>query len=101
MIRILAAILLGAAPLTACASYPERAVVQGGELGGLTFSDAPAGAVVFINGQQVGSAQSFDGVNGVLELERGRYLVEVRAGGQVLLTREVYVGEAVADLNVQ
>ncbi|MFW6413559.1 MAG: hypothetical protein ACOC0V_05430 [Oceanicaulis sp.] len=100
MIRLFAA-AAAAALVAACASYPERAVVQGGELGGLTFSDAPVGAVVFVNGAEMGPAAAFDGVAGVLELDRGRYHVEVRLGGQALVSRQIYLGDAIADIDVR
>jgi hypothetical protein len=90
--RILAAGLLSLS-VTACAtSYPQREVTQGGSEATLAFSDAPEGAMVFLNRQPVGEATMFDGVEGVLEVPPGRHLVSVMLGNATLYEQEVYVG---------
>lgn len=88
--------------LGACAtSYPERTVTQGSERGAIALADAPVGAMLFVNGSPMGLAAQYDGEAGVLELERGRYLVEVRLGAQTIFQREVYLGDAVMTLDVR
>ncbi|MGJ3233250.1 MAG: hypothetical protein ACFE0P_15780 [Oceanicaulis sp.] len=94
-------ILAATVSLSACASYPERTVTQGGERGAIALQDAPAGAELFVNGASMGPAAQYDGEAGVLELERGRYLVEVRVGAQTIFQREVYLGDAVMTLDVR
>lgn len=98
---LLLSIVLGSG-LAACASYPERDVVQGGEQGALAFTDAPPGAIVFVDNIAAGEAARFDGRNLVLEIAPGRHLVRVQNAGTVLLEREVFVGRgAVVTLDVQ
>lgn len=88
----LAAVACVMAVVSACASYPERRVTQGGSEAALAFEDAPAGAAVYLNNIYVGTTDAFDGVNGVLDVPPGRHRVRVELGGNVLVDREVFVG---------
>ncbi len=100
--RFLAMFVLVFAAGCASPSYPERSIAQGGVGGGVSFPDAPADAVVLVNGQRFGSASQFDGVEGFLSLSRGTHLIEVRtATGETLLRRQIYVGNGVARVEIQ
>jgi hypothetical protein len=53
---------------------------------------APKGAVLFLDGKAVGEAAAYAGTPGVLLVEPGTHIVEVRLGETLLLSQKVYLG---------
>ena len=53
---------------------------------------APAGAVLFLDGQASGAADAYAGRPGVLRVAPGTHRVEVRAGGRLLFSQMVFLG---------
>ncbi|WP_417491508.1 PEGA domain-containing protein [Maricaulis sp.] len=103
MIRIAAALTGLALVLTGCATqYPERQTTMGGEMARIAFSDAPAGANVYIDNLAYGLAESFQVGQRVLEIAPGRHRVRVEANGHVYLDREIFAGRgAVLEIDIQ
>ncbi len=53
---------------------------------------APKGAVLFVDGKPVGSASAYAGDPGVLRVEPGTHVFEVRLGETLLMSRKVFLG---------
>lgn len=67
----------------------------------IRFVDAPPQAEVFVDGKPVGLASDYSGHPGVLQLEAGTHVIEVRLKGQTLLSTQVFLeGEALRDIRV-
>jgi hypothetical protein len=58
----------------------------------LLIAGAPQGAVLYLDGKAVGPADAYRGEPGVLLVEAGTHLVEVRLGDRVVLTQKVFLG---------
>jgi hypothetical protein len=58
----------------------------------LLLTGAPDGAVLFLDGRQVGPASAYGGQPGVLLVEPGTHIVEIRVGDRLLLSRKVFFG---------
>lgn len=58
----------------------------------ILIQQAPQGSVVFVDGKEVGQAKDYNGNPGVLLMEAGTHLVEVRLGDQVLISQRVFLG---------
>lgn len=58
----------------------------------IMIQQAPQGSVVFVDGKEVGQAKDYNGEPGVLLLEAGTHLVEVRLGDQVLISQRIFLG---------
>lgn len=58
----------------------------------ILIQQAPADAIVLVDGKEVGQARNFNGNPGVLLIEAGTHLVEVRLGDQVLISQRVFLG---------
>lgn len=71
--------------------YPTGRVTIPDERPSLAFKGAPAGSVVFVDGNAMGSAAQFDGGERVLLVEPGNHIVQVRLGDRVLLKRNVFL----------
>ena len=54
--------------------------------------DAPKGAQLFVDGNSMGQADSYDGVPSVLVLEPGTHLVEVKIGERLLFSQRIFFG---------
>lgn len=68
----------------------------------LAFTNAPIGSVVVVDGNNMGLAASFDGVENVLLVEPGIHYVEVRMGEKVLFSQRVFLsGQATRTFVVQ
>lgn len=81
-------LLLSAA---ACA-MPSTVVQTPDTRPGLAIEGAPAGAILFLDGVQVGEANRYDGQPNVLRVEPGTHTVKIRgADGAELLEQKVYV----------
>lgn len=52
---------------------------------------APAGAVLFLDGLQVGDPADYDGNPGVLRVEAGTHELELRVDGRAVFTQRVFV----------
>ena len=76
--------------LAACAG-PSTVVHTVDNRPAIAVVGAPAGAVLFVDGAQVGDAAAYDGNPGVLRVEPGTHLVEIRVGGQPAFSQKVFV----------
>ncbi|HTN51927.1 MAG TPA: hypothetical protein VML50_05955 [Anaeromyxobacter sp.] len=75
----------------ACAG-PQTTVRTPDTRPALAFEGAPAGAVLFVDGLQIGDPSLYDGQPQVLVVEPGTHLVVIRAAdGAVILEQKVYV----------
>ena len=77
--------------IAASCSYPSSRTDIPDERPSLAFTDAPAGAAVYVDGLNMGLASDFNGTDKVLLVEPGNHLVEVRAGSTVLISRRVFL----------
>lgn len=86
----LAVIVLAA--FTGCdIGYPSSRTDITDERPSIAFSGAPDGSVIYIDGQEIGSATQYSGGDKVLLVEPGNHVVQVRLGTQILLTRRVFL----------
>lgn len=81
-------VLFLALALTACA-LPTTQVNAGTARPTLTVLGAPAGAVLFIDGLQIGAAANYNGKPNTLLIEEGVHRVELRQGATVLMARQI------------
>ena len=83
--------------LAGCA-MPHSQVVSGSTRPTLSLVGAPNDSELVLDGQLVGPASQYDGVNGVMSIEEGPHSVEVRQGPAVLAKKKILAasGEAVA-----
>jgi len=83
-ILILPLLLACADPVTVVRTVDARPriLVQG----------APAGAVLYVDGKPMGEAAAYAGAPGVLVLEPGTHVLEIRAGDTLLLSQKVFLG---------
>ena len=89
----LAILLLGVLFTLAACTYPNASVNRTENRPTIAVVGAPQGAVLEVDGVNHGSATRFDGNPEVLLVESGSHEVRVIRGGQVLLARNVFVGE--------
>jgi len=96
MIRFLCVATLVAA-LAGC-STPVSQVASGSARPSLSLLGAPAGSELTLDGQSLGDASHYDGVNGVMSVEEGPHAIEVRQGSVILVKKRIFAadGEAVA-----
>jgi len=93
-------LLLIAILLSSCA-MPSTTVRTTDTRPGLSFSGAPEGATVYLDGLPVGRAEQYDGQPGVLTVEPGAHQVSVKApDGTVLLERKVYLESEIKTIQV-
>jgi len=84
-------LLLGFLLAAACAG-PQTQVTTPDTRPALAFQGAPDGAVLLVDGRQVGEASAYDGQPRFLVVEPGTHLVVVRGvDGTVLLEQKVYL----------
>ena len=58
----------------------------------IAITNAPGGAILYVDGELVGEAREYDGKPEVLILERGTHTVTIKAkDGTTLLERTVFV----------
>lgn len=62
---------------------------------------APAGAALFLDGIPVGDPGEYDGNPGVLRVEAGTHLVEIRVGGTTTFSQRVFVESELKTVRVQ
>jgi hypothetical protein len=94
MIRPLA-IVFSLSLLGACAAYPKSEANQGGPQSGLYFVNAPANAVVSIDGGAGIDAAVFDGHRRILTVAPGPHRVTVSAGPRILYDKPVSIDAGV------
>lgn len=54
--------------------------------------DAPKGAVLYVDGVSMGQADSYRGDPGVLLLDPGTHLIEVKAADRLLFSQRIFFG---------
>jgi hypothetical protein len=92
--------LLFAVLLSGCA-MPSTVVRSPDTRPSLAFPDAPEGAVVFLDGLQMGEAAKYDGQPKTLIVEPGTHLVTIRSpDGAVLLEKKVFVESELKEVKV-
>lgn len=77
--------------LLACADPVTSTRVQDGKPR-LLVKGAPAAAVLYLDGRPVGDASAYAGEPGILSLEPGTHVVEVRVGTRVLVSEKAFFG---------
>jgi hypothetical protein len=98
MRRLLVLFLLLSA--AACA-MPSTVVQTPDTRPGLAIEGAPPGAILFLDGVQVGEANRYDGQPNVLRVEPGTHTVKIRgADGADLLDQKVYVESELKTIKV-
>jgi hypothetical protein len=80
-----------AAMLAGCA-MPATTVTTGSARPALAVQGAPAGAILYVDGLQIGDAARYDGKTQRLMIEDGAHRVEIRQGGAVLHTQQIFAG---------
>ena len=76
--------------------YPDPAKIeQKDSRPAIGITGAPQGALLFVDGLQMGSTGQYDGTNSVLLVESGKHLIEVKTtGGAVLLSETVFLSSS-------
>jgi hypothetical protein len=86
-------LLAAIATLVAGCAYPVSTVQQGAEQSALFVPNAPAGAVVEVDGMSLGAAIAADGKKpAILPVTAGKHRVVVRGVGGPLFDKDIYVG---------
>ena len=58
----------------------------------LRVMGAPSGAILFLDGKPVGSADAFSGDPNVLSVEPGTHIIEIKKDGATLLIHRIFFG---------
>src|SRR5512139_4302901 len=89
--------------LSAAACAMPSTVVQTPETRpSLAIEGAPAGAILFLDGVQVGEANRYDGQPDVLRVEPGTHTVTIRgADGSDLLEQKIFVESELKTIKVR
>jgi hypothetical protein len=87
-VKLLATLVVIAA-LAGC--MPQTSVRTGMSPPTLTVTGAPSGAILFIDGLDMGSAAQYDGNPKVLAVLEGTHQVEVRLGVNVVYKEKAFV----------
>ncbi|MES2018099.1 MAG: hypothetical protein V4484_16550 [Pseudomonadota bacterium] len=74
--------------LSACA-LPTTRVNAGTTRPTLTVIGAPANAVLYVDGLQIGTASQFNGAPNTLLIEEGVHRLELRDGATVLMVQKI------------
>ena len=94
MIDFMKLLLVGLAvviTLVNCA-YPTSGLRVPDERPSIAIKGAPDDAILHVDGLNMGSARSFDGVSQVLLLEPGTHKVEVKSQGKTVLSEKIFLG---------
>ena len=75
--------------------YPNQQVHTVDDRPGLYIAGAPADAILYVDGLEMGPASKFDGQPNVLILDPGTHRVEIRRGTRTLHSGVVFLGEGV------
>lgn len=89
-------LLIGAIVLIQGCRYPDPPVVeQSDNRPSIGISGAPEGAHLYVDGLDMGAAVLYDGEEGVLLIESGKHILELKdAGGSILLSEEVFLSNS-------
>ena len=89
-------LLIGATVLIQGCRYPDPAVIeQADNRPAIGISGAPEGAHLYVDGLDMGAAVLYDGEEGVLLIESGKHVIELKdAAGSVLLSDEVFLSSS-------
>ena len=104
MKRLCTGLLVLLAILVQGCTYPDAAMVEQKDgRPAIGVSGAPKGAMLFVDGLEMGKASQFDGTKNVLLVESGKHRVEVKtADGKVLLSETLFLsGSTTKMLNIQ
>ena len=82
-------LLLGSGLNSAC-SMPYSSTRTVNDNPALVIANAPAGALLFVDGISVGPAIAYSGEN-ALSILPGQHVIEVRDGQRLLLREEIYL----------
>lgn len=74
--------------LAGCA-MPHSQVASGSTRPTLSLVGAPSDSELVLDGQLIGPANQYNGVNGVMSIEEGPHSVEVRQGNAVLAKKRI------------
>jgi starvation-inducible outer membrane lipoprotein len=77
--------------LAGCA-LPATEVKTGSLRPALVVQGAPAGAVLYVDGLQIGEAARYDGKAQKLMIEEGAHRIEIRQGGTMLHAQQIFAG---------
>ena len=88
-------IILSTVLLQGC-HYPDAAKVEQKDTRpAIGISGAPKGAMLYVDGLEMGAANQFDGKENVLLIESGKHLIEVKAAnGKVLLSETLFLSSS-------
>lgn len=78
--------------LSGCA-YPHIGVNTTDDRASVGFNNAPEGAILMIDGLNMGLANSYDGKNRVLLIEPGTHKIEIIYKGKHILSEQVFLGD--------
>lgn len=94
--------LIGLALLAGCSvKNPESRVDVIDDRPQIAIANAPSGAVLMVNGIEVGEAGSYDGKSATLRVPKGTHRIEVVKDGNVLLSETVFLaGDMIKTLSV-
>ena len=73
--------------------YPNQQVQTVDDRPGISIVGAPSGAILYIDGLEIGPAHRFDGNPNYLIIEPGKHHVEIRQGTELLHSVDIYAGE--------
>src|SRR5512140_1647052 len=94
-------IALSALLVVAACSMPNTTVRTTDTRPGIAIDGAPDGAILFVDGQQIGEANKYDGQPNVLVVEPGTHTVVVRGSdGAPLFDRKIYVESELKTIKV-
>lgn len=88
MAKLIAAIVL--VVLAGC-TLPQTTVRTGAAAPSLAVKGAPATAVLFVDGVQIGSAAQYNGNPAVLAVLEGVHAIEIRDSGATIFQDKVFV----------
>jgi uncharacterized lipoprotein YajG len=88
--------------LLAACSMPTTTVRTTDTRPGIAIDGAPDGAILYVDGQQIGEASKYDGQPNVLVVEPGTHAVVVKgADGAPLFDRKIYVESELKTIKVR
>lgn len=90
------ALLICVGALIQGCSYPEPAKVEQSETRPkIGISGAPENSMLFVDGLDMGPAANYNGKEGVLMIESGKHLVELKAAnGRILHSEELFLSSS-------
>mgnify|MGYP006297962561 CR=1 FL=1 len=88
--------VIGLALLLGGCVYPSESVQTLDDRPMLSIKGAPDGAVLLVDGVEMGNAAQYDGDKRVLRIEPGTHSIQVRKGDTLYHQGQVYVGSGTA-----